>query len=152
MSLAHLAAQRGIISIREDNITGGFNMGKRGFTLLELIIVIIVLGILATLGFTQYTRVVERGRTAEAKEVLGQIRTAEQAYYLEYGDYGDILNINVGVPTGCTSTHYFSYSRSDTVATALRCTSGGKNPNSAAAYSITLDFPTGTFGGDAGYY
>lgn len=46
---------------------------KKGFTLLELIVVIIIIGILATLGFTQYTKVVEKGRTAEAKSVLGRM-------------------------------------------------------------------------------
>lgn len=46
---------------------------KKGFTLLELIIVIIIIGILATLGLTQYARMVERGRGAEARQLLGNI-------------------------------------------------------------------------------
>ena len=61
-------------------------MGK-GFTLLELIVVIIIIGILATLGFMQYQAVTEKSRTAEAIRVLGDLRTLEQAYYVENNKY-----------------------------------------------------------------
>ncbi|MBU0547795.1 MAG: prepilin-type N-terminal cleavage/methylation domain-containing protein, partial [Candidatus Omnitrophica bacterium] len=35
---------------------------RKGFTLIELIVVIIIVGILASVGMTQYTKVVEKGR------------------------------------------------------------------------------------------
>lgn len=128
-------------------------MRKEGFTLMELIIVIIILGILATLGFTQYTKVVEKGRTAEAKAILGQLRTAQQAYYLEYRSYASTINVlSVEAPTACTTTHYFRYSCSTTgICTAIRCTSGGKTPNAGTAYNITLAI-NGVWGGTIGYY
>ncbi len=127
---------------------------KKGFTLLELIIVIIIIGVLATLGFTQYTRVIERGRTAEAKALLGQMRTAQEAYRQEYGAYtATIGNLSVEVPTACVSTHYFSYSTTAVLGTATRCGVGtGKTPGSATAYNITLNYATGVWGGTAGYY
>ncbi len=127
---------------------------NRGFTLLELIVVVIIIGVLATLGFTQYTRLVERGRTAEAKMILGQIRTAQEAYNQEYGEYGDIANISVEAPGNCTgTTHYFSYAGSGDTATATRCGTGtGKTPGSAAQYKITLNYTSGVFGGSPGYY
>ena len=49
---------------------------KKGFTLLELIIVIIILGILATIGVSQYQGTIEKGREAEARSILGSMRTA----------------------------------------------------------------------------
>lgn len=127
-----------------------------GFTLLELVIVIIILGILATLGITQYTKMVEKGRSAEAKMVLGQIRSAEETYKLENGSYtGTIGNLAVEAPTACTSTHYFSYSISGGgaafTATATRCTAGGKNPQATLAYIITLD-QNAIWSGTAGYF
>jgi len=137
---------------------------KRGFTLLELIVVIIILGILATLGFTQYTKMIEKGRTAEAKMILGSLRTAEEAYKLEYGTYvaysGASASLPVEAPTACAGTHYFSYditvagagAASTFTATATRCTAGGKTPNFAGtAYTVTLT-NAGVWGGTAGYY
>jgi len=127
---------------------------KAGFTLLELIVVIIIIGILATLGFTQYAQVIEKGRTAEAKALLGEIRTAEVAYNLENGTYGAIGNVPVGAPTACTSTHYFSYAAAanQNLATATRCSASGKAPNVGTAYSITVNYDTGAWSGTAGYF
>jgi len=126
---------------------------RKGFTLLELIVVIIILGILATLGFTQYTKVVEKGRTSEAKAILGTIRSAQTAYNLEKGAYtATITDLSVEAPAACTVTHYFSYGTTAAVATATRCTASGKSPNAASAYTITLTYSTSAWGGTAGYY
>lgn len=112
---------------------------KKGFTLLELIIVIIILGVLATSGFTQYTKVIEKGRTVEAKAVLGTIRTAQQAYYLERGFYADSLaDLAVEAPIACTSTHYFRYTAIQIGATDLRCTTNGKTPDAASACRFSI--------------
>lgn len=129
---------------------------KRGFTLLELIVVIIIIGILATLGVTQYTKMLEKGRTAEAKMILGTIRTAQEAYKFERGSYATtITDLPVEAPTTCDSTHYFYYGATTTQATATRCTTGsnGKVPDFAgSAYNVTLSYPAATWGGTAGYY
>ena len=120
---------------------------KRGFTLLELIVVIIIVGILATLGFVQYSKMVEKGRRAEGAQNLGALRSMayvwnqEGGHATEYPANGDIPGL-VGLPTSCASTHYFSYSMDggSGVGTATRCTSGGKSPDVGAgdAYSMTL--------------
>ena len=128
---------------------------KKGFTLLELIVVIIIIGVLASIGFSQYTKMVEKGRTAEAKTVLGQLRSAEVAYYQEYGVYTATLsNLATDAPSAtCVATNYFTYAAdATTTATATRCTgTNGKTPGAASVYSVTLNYD-GTFGGTAGYY
>lgn len=124
-----------------------------GFTLIELVVVIIIVGILAAMGFTQYTKMVEKGRTAEAKSVLGSLRTAQRARHLEVGTYTNVIaNLPVEAPTACTATHFYSYTCDAAGAcTANRCTAGGKTPNAAAAHSITLNID-GAWSGTAGYF
>ncbi|MFA5411312.1 MAG: prepilin-type N-terminal cleavage/methylation domain-containing protein [Candidatus Omnitrophota bacterium] len=119
---------------------------KKGFTLLELVVVIVIIGVLATLGLVQYTQVVEKGKRVEAKSVLGMLRMLEIAYSQEkggstYATLGTGTNqINTGVPTAsCDTAYHFQYSCSGTTGTctATRCTSGGKS-DGATAYTITL--------------
>jgi len=124
---------------------------RKGFTLVELIIVIIIVGILAAVGMSQYTKVVEKGRAAEARLVLGTLRTAEIAEYTENGSYITVANLGVGAPLVCVTTHYFSYECTTAgLCTATRCTTGGKTPNVTTAYTKTLAVD-GTWGGTAGY-
>ncbi len=125
---------------------------KKGFTLIELIVVIIIVGILASVGMTQYTKVVEKGRAAEARLILGSLRTAEIAENIENGAYQTAANLGVAAPTACAATHYFSYAcdAATGTCTATRCTAGGKAPQGTLAYTKTVDV-AGTWGGTAGY-
>jgi len=148
---------------------------RKGFTLLELVVVIIILGILATLGLTQYGRMIERSRGAEAKTILGSIRSQASAHYLQYNQLnpaGEAFdNSRAGIGTAddqipgpgaanCRNSHYFGYSFSVTAtqltATATRCGATGKGGNSAASgrtLILTTTFPRGTdsFTGTGGY-
>ncbi len=58
---------------------------KRGFTLLEILIVIIIIAILATFAIPQYIRAAKRAIASEAISVIGSIKGALARYYQEYG-------------------------------------------------------------------
>ena len=60
---------------------------KIGFTLIEVLIVVTILGILSTLALPQFTKMTRRARLAEAWAGLGGVRTAEAVYYMEYNSY-----------------------------------------------------------------
>ena len=152
---------------------------KKGFTLLELIVVIIIIGILATLGFSQYTRMIERSRGAEARSLLGAIRTQAAGQWIEKNNGATIpastifpAIVGIGATAGliasaCTNavpstSYYFSYDITQNagntgfLATATRCTgANGKQPGGTAANTLTLttDFAAGTdvWGGTGGY-
>ncbi|HEX8953673.1 MAG TPA: prepilin-type N-terminal cleavage/methylation domain-containing protein [Polyangia bacterium] len=59
----------------------------RGFTLIELMIVVAIIGVLAVVAGTAYRRYMDSGRTAEAMAMLGEIRAKEEAYRAEYSQY-----------------------------------------------------------------
>lgn len=128
-------------------------MEKNAFSLTELLIVVVVIAILASVGFPEYLKVIEKGRSAEARTILGNIRSAEAAYYLEYNQYtNNPTALQFSLPSSCAATHYFSYGISvagtSFTATANRCTSGGKFPNSAlGAYALNIT-QLGVLGGN----
>jgi prepilin-type N-terminal cleavage/methylation domain-containing protein len=65
---------------------------KKGFTLLELIIVVIVVAILASLGIPQFIKTVERARASEGAGVLGALRGAFLRYYAEHTAYANVAS------------------------------------------------------------
>ena len=51
---------------------------KQGFTLIELIVVVLIIGILASIAIPQYFRIVEKGRFAEATSWVDAVRSAQE--------------------------------------------------------------------------
>ena len=58
-----------------------------GFTLVELLIVVIIVGILAGVGIPMYQGATERAKASEAVSALGTIKSAMRTYYAQYGTY-----------------------------------------------------------------
>ena len=64
-----------------------FHMRKGGFTLIELMIVVAIIGILAAIAIPNFLRFQLKAKSSEGKTNLAAIRTAEQSYYSEFGVY-----------------------------------------------------------------
>ena len=60
-----------------------------GFTLIELMIVVAIIGILAAIAIPNFLQYQRRARTSEARTNLGAIRTSETTFYAENGCYLD---------------------------------------------------------------
>ena len=71
-----------------------------GFTLVELMIVVIIVGILAAVAIPMYQGATERAKASEAVAALGTIRGALRVYYAEHGTY-----VNTNFATGAVVTN-----------------------------------------------
>jgi prepilin-type N-terminal cleavage/methylation domain-containing protein len=64
----------------------------KGFTLVELAVVIVIIGVLAAFGVPQFLKSVERSKAAEAFNYLSAIRSAQERYLAKQGLYADETN------------------------------------------------------------
>lgn len=59
-------------------------MSQKGFSLIELMVVVAIIGILATIAVPQVNKFMAKARQAEAKATLSGIYTSEKAFFTEY--------------------------------------------------------------------
>ncbi len=57
--------------------------GERGFTMIELAMVLVIIGILVAVAVPTYQSMINKAHTAEARGLLAEVRTAAWTYYLE---------------------------------------------------------------------
>ena len=60
---------------------------QRGFTMVELMVVVSILGILAALGVTNYKRIMAKTKRVEATIAMNKIHEMQASYYSQHDDY-----------------------------------------------------------------
>jgi prepilin-type N-terminal cleavage/methylation domain-containing protein len=76
---------------------------KKGFMLIELLVVVLIIGILAAIALPQYQNAVLKSKMAQSLPILKGISAAQEEYFLINGSYADgfqKLSINAGACTG----------------------------------------------------
>ena len=76
---------------------------KRGFTLIELMIVVAIVAILAAIAVPSYMRFQSKAKTAEATNNLAVIRAGEETYRAENDVYKDCAATPAAVPSGTSA-------------------------------------------------
>ena len=78
---------------------------KQGFTLVELLITVVIVGILAAVVFPSYTDYVARSARAEAVSMLSGAAAKQEQYYMDHRSYADSFS-KLGVANSVSSQLY----------------------------------------------
>jgi prepilin-type N-terminal cleavage/methylation domain-containing protein len=103
---------------------------ERGFTLIELMIVIAIIGILAAIAIPQFSAYRARSYNSAAQADLRNAATAQEAYFVDEDTYTDSLPTLIGTTYGLYTSKNVN----------LTITSGADNQ----AYTMISNHPSGT--------
>jgi len=102
-------------------------MGEQGFTLLELIVVVAVLGVLVAIALQQFSLYRSRATDAAMRSDLKNAALAMESYYGEFLDY----------PVSVNALQLVGYRRTNGVTLTI-------NVSSPSSFSVTAAMPNGT--------
>ncbi|GLX12492.1 type 4 fimbrial biogenesis protein PilE [Pseudomonas straminea] len=103
------------------NYAGGYRgMSQKGFTLIEMMIVVAIIGILAAIAYPSYDEYVKRGNRTEGQALLSDAAARQERYFSQNNTYitkeADIGKLGINLGSGnksATGKYVFSVSKVD---------------------------------------
>lgn len=120
--------------------TSALPRAARGFTLIEMLVTVVIVGILTAIAVPSYQTYLKRGRRATAQAFLMDIAQKEQEYLLDNRSYApDLATLNMTIPTS-VSTYYNIARTAPVSSTGLMSFTFSATPisTSAQAGEVTL--------------
>lgn len=79
---------------------------QRGFTLIELMIVVAIVAILAAIAYPSYSNYAYRTRRADGKEMMMRVAAAQERYYTNLNKYAAVGSLGLGNPLTSEKGYY----------------------------------------------
>jgi type IV pilus assembly protein PilE len=108
---------------------------QKGYTLVEIMIIVAIVGILASIALPNYQNYVRKSRATEATSVLADMRVKMEQYFQDRRTY---VGGPCAAPAG-TNTTFFAYSCAGGDGTATTYTLQATGSGQMAAYSYTVN-------------
>jgi type IV pilus assembly protein PilE len=109
----------------------------KGFTLIELMVVVVVVGILATIGYPSYRDYLLRSKITEAVGNLADMRTKLEQFFLDNRTY--LGACVAGTVAPAPAGRYFTYACSNLAGTTYTVTATGVAAEGMAGFTYTID-------------
>lgn len=120
---------------------------QRGFTLIEVMITVAIVGILTAVALPAYNDYVTRGRLSEAFTVLGAAQPAAEQYWANNRKYTDFDTL----PTFPAASANFTYTLSNATANSYTLTATGIGKLSGFVYTVNQNGVRATTGSPTGW-
>jgi type IV pilus assembly protein PilA len=113
---------------------------QEGFTLVELMVVVAIIGILSAVAVPQFRRYQAKSKTSEAKVNLSAVYTAEISHFTDMDQYSSCLNLIGYTPGGTDNDRYYTtgFSGVDVA--------GGVTPPGGSCNGANISYFVGTKG------
>jgi type IV pilus assembly protein PilA len=116
---------------------------KRGFTLIELMIVVAIIGILAAIAIPNFIRFQARAKQGEAKSNLKSLFTAQRSFFQEKDRYSDLVN-EIGFTPERGNRYTYRNSSGCGTWQARSTTSGAAAPGESCIETDSLKYGSAT--------
>ena len=116
---------------------------RKGFTLVELMVVVIIVGVLAAVAIPIYRANVRKAMASEGASLLGAVLTAEKVYYAEFFTFttsAAALNVS-----GVGNKYFTDYTVSTADAAGFAASTDGSGD--AAGITVSMDYTNAVPGG-----
>ena len=115
----------------------------KGFTLVELVIVIVIVGILSIVAVPIYRGYTRKAMASEGKSLLGTIQTSQKVYFAEYAEYMAVeaTGFNELLDVDARSNKYFTrftVATNGTTGAGAQYTASTTGTGGASGISLTL--------------
>lgn len=125
---------------------------KRGFTLIEVLVVVMILGVLAAISVPAYNKIIRKSRVSDGLNVLELLSSAEEKYYMQNEGYTSRLSrLNIpikgewqyGSAVDQLKTRNFEYSKA--LGNTTNCVTA-TSKDSGMPYTLVRNYRTNEVG------